>query len=329
MSTIVTRAGKGSPLTVAEGDSNFTNLNTDKQEVSGKDATGGYAGLTLFKINFKNAANTFTNFLTNATTAARTWTFPDSDGTVGLLGLAQTWTAAQTFVAPLLGTPASGDLRNCSLAVAPAIGSTTPAAGAFTTLSATGAISNTNTTAGQFNLGTAGFADGIANIFANVNTNNFVAMKTSADGTGGTYLTFENAAGSIIGTIKQATSSTTAYNTSSDARLKRDIGVATDTSVLKNTVIHDFEWLTNGSIDRGVFAQEAYTAKPSAVSPGSDEVTEDVIDADTGAVIVAGGALKNPWSVDYSKYVSDLIVGWQVHEATIAKLEARIAALGG
>lgn len=52
------------------------------QATSGKDATGGYAGLTLFKINFKNAANTFTNFFTNATTAARTYTFPDKDLTV-------------------------------------------------------------------------------------------------------------------------------------------------------------------------------------------------------------------------------------------------------
>ena len=30
MSTIVTRAGKGSPLTHVEVDANFTNLNTDK-----------------------------------------------------------------------------------------------------------------------------------------------------------------------------------------------------------------------------------------------------------------------------------------------------------
>jgi len=55
-----------------------------KQDVSGKDASGGYAGLTLFKLNLKNAANTFTNFFTNATTAARTWTFPDKDGTVAM-----------------------------------------------------------------------------------------------------------------------------------------------------------------------------------------------------------------------------------------------------
>lgn len=53
-----------------------------KQSTSAKDATGGYAGLTLFKINFKNAANTFTSFFTNANTAARTYTFQDRDGTI-------------------------------------------------------------------------------------------------------------------------------------------------------------------------------------------------------------------------------------------------------
>ena len=61
---------------------NFTNLNTDKQETSGKDATGWYAGLTLFKINFKNVANTFTSFFTNSNTDARTYTFQDRDGTI-------------------------------------------------------------------------------------------------------------------------------------------------------------------------------------------------------------------------------------------------------
>lgn len=47
-----------------------------------KDATGGLVGMTLFKINFKNAANTFTSFFTNANTAARTYTFQDRDGTI-------------------------------------------------------------------------------------------------------------------------------------------------------------------------------------------------------------------------------------------------------
>ena len=40
MATIVTRSGKGSPLTNTEVDSNFTNLNTDKLETSGGTITG-------------------------------------------------------------------------------------------------------------------------------------------------------------------------------------------------------------------------------------------------------------------------------------------------
>ena len=40
MATIVTRSGKGSPLTNNEVDANFTNLNTDKAELSGATFTG-------------------------------------------------------------------------------------------------------------------------------------------------------------------------------------------------------------------------------------------------------------------------------------------------
>lgn len=40
MATITTRSGKGSPLTNDEVDSNFTNLNNDKAELSGADFTG-------------------------------------------------------------------------------------------------------------------------------------------------------------------------------------------------------------------------------------------------------------------------------------------------
>ncbi len=57
-------------------------IDSEKVPLTSKDATGGYAGLTAFKINFKNAANTFTSFFTNANTAARTYTFQDRDGTI-------------------------------------------------------------------------------------------------------------------------------------------------------------------------------------------------------------------------------------------------------
>ncbi|RKR83181.1 hypothetical protein BDD43_3383 [Mucilaginibacter gracilis] len=54
--------------------------------LNNKDASNGYAGLTGFKINFKNTANTFTSFFTNANTAAHTYTFPDKDMTVAAVG---------------------------------------------------------------------------------------------------------------------------------------------------------------------------------------------------------------------------------------------------
>ena len=72
-----------------------------------KDATGGYAGLTLFKINFKNAANTFTSFFTNSNTAARTYTFQDRDGTVAdLTDIAGI--ATSTTKLPTIGCTQSG-----------------------------------------------------------------------------------------------------------------------------------------------------------------------------------------------------------------------------
>jgi hypothetical protein len=60
-----------------------TALNT-KQDTSGKDASNGYAGLTLFKLNLRNVANTVTSWFTNSNTTARTYTLPDKDGTVAM-----------------------------------------------------------------------------------------------------------------------------------------------------------------------------------------------------------------------------------------------------
>lgn len=45
MTAITTRAGKGSPLTNAEVDANFTGLNTDKEAIANKGVANGYAGL--------------------------------------------------------------------------------------------------------------------------------------------------------------------------------------------------------------------------------------------------------------------------------------------
>ena len=91
----------------------------------------------------------------------------------------------------------------------------------------------------------------------------------SAYGSGAVYIKFTNNAGTLAGSIQHTASTTTNYNTSSDERLKTDKGIATDISVIDNIVIHDFEWKEDGSLDKGVFAQEAYLVKPSAIAVGN------------------------------------------------------------
>jgi len=117
------------------------------------------------------------------------------------------------------------------------------------------------------------------------------------------------------------TSSTATFNGTSDSRLKEDLGVSTDTSVIDNTIIHDFKWTRDGTQGKGVFAQEAYEVYPLAVSKGSDELNES-------------GNLANPWQVNYSQYIPDLIVYCQqlkktvdTQAKTINALTARIVAL--
>lgn len=62
-----------------------SNIGYVPENVTSKDATGGYAGLTLFKLNVMNAAGNIKSFLTTVATAARTYTFPDKDGTVAMV----------------------------------------------------------------------------------------------------------------------------------------------------------------------------------------------------------------------------------------------------
>lgn len=102
---------------------------------------------------------TFNNTLTFNGTDGTTFTLPGSSDTLGALGTAQTWTATNTFsgtvnftgTAQLNGT-AFGTFATQNYATPPAIGGTTPAAGAFTTLSATTPI---GLSSGGTNAGTA------------------------------------------------------------------------------------------------------------------------------------------------------------------------------
>jgi hypothetical protein len=141
-----------------------------------------------------------------------------------------------------------------------------------------------------------------------------IQNTNAANGLG--YLAFYNSAGAVAGYILQTAAATVSYVTSSDARLKDDLGRADDLTALRAVVVHDFTWIADGVHDRGVFAQDAVAVFPRAVAAGTDERTAD-------------GTLARPWMTDYSKFVPDLIVGWQQHDAEIAALRAALAAVNG
>lgn len=69
-------------ITATDIQATVNQLDALKIAVASKDVSNGVPALTLFKINFKNVANTFTSFFTNSNAAARTYTFPDSNGSV-------------------------------------------------------------------------------------------------------------------------------------------------------------------------------------------------------------------------------------------------------
>jgi len=96
MSTIVLRLVKGVPLTNAELDANFSNLNTDKLEA------GTTATLTNKTINL--SSNTFV-----ATSAQMATAVSDKTGSGALV-----FANSPTFVTPALGTPASVTLTNAT-----------------------------------------------------------------------------------------------------------------------------------------------------------------------------------------------------------------------
>lgn len=107
----------------------------------------------------------------------------------------------------------------------------------------------------------------------------------------------------VVGSIS-STASGTAFNTTSDATLKEDLGNLSfydATAVIERLSVHDFNWKVDGSHDIGFFAQELYEVYPRAVTPGGwfklvDEAEVECEEGDEGAHY-------RPWGVDHSRLV--------------------------
>lgn len=166
---------------------------------------------------------------------------------------------------------------------------------------------------GQIGMGgnTNGISGGVSHIlainYAGGNTQYGLALKSATNTT--TAINFVNAADAVIGNITTG-ASTTAYNTTSDARLKKNVQAAEsfgDAIDAMNVV--SFDWKIDDEHQRaGFIAQDLHVVAPEAVHVGdsNDEVTE-------------------PWSVDYSKLVPMLLKEIQELRARMKTLEAKLA----
>jgi hypothetical protein len=120
-------------------------------------------------------------------------------------------------------------------------------------------------------------------------------------------------AGTFVGSIS-VTSSATAYNTSSDYRLKHNVhpmvsGLSTIAALKPST----YKWNADNSYGEGFIAHELQAVIPLAVSGEKDAINED-------------GSIK-PQGVDYSKVVVHLVAAIQELKADNDAMKERIATL--
>lgn len=145
-------------------------------------------------------------------------------------------------------------------------------------------------------------ASGLPAVFCRGLTDARASSTTQTSGT--SYFDYFTYNGTGVGSIT-STGTTTAYNTTSDARLKENIADADDASALIDAIqIRKFDWKSNGEHQRhGVIAQELIEVAPEAVTPGRTD--DDMM------------------SVDYSKLVPMLIKEVQSLRARVAQLEGK------
>lgn len=95
---------------------------------------------------------------------------------------------------------------------------------------------------------------------------NALDFTDTNNGTGNWFLLIRNSGGTPIGGITRASSSSVAYNTTSDERLKNfNVPQHDYRAAIENLLVRDFSWRKDGSAGFGVSAQQAYPLYPFAI----------------------------------------------------------------
>jgi hypothetical protein len=234
MASITTRAGKGSPLTNAELDANFNNINAQLSTavITGGTIDGATIGATtattgkfsqLDVDNLRLDANTISSTDTNGNSTLT----PNGTGEVTISKLNVTGVATLANGA-ILGTPASGAVTNltgtASININGTVGATTPAAATVTTLTATADSAFTSTGSVTVAKGTTGQRPGspVSGMFRfNTTTAEFEGYNgTAFASVGGAALSNDTTtASSLFPLFASATTGTASSLFTSNAKL--------------------------------------------------------------------------------------------------------------
>lgn len=137
-----------------------------------------------------------------------------------------------------------------------------------------------------------------------------ITHKRSATTGSNTYWTYQDGSGTTTGTIVvDADANTTAYNTSSDGRLKTNISDFDGLALIKqmNPVAYERK-SKRGSIELGLIAQDMNQIYPNSVHVGGEDPDFD------------------PWQLDYSKLVGILVKANKQLLDRLEKLETKLLA---
>lgn len=141
-----------------------------------------------------------------------------------------------------------------------------------------------------------------------------LGLKNGTNNTGGRFINFVNSSNTAIGFVFQDTSSSVAYSTTSDYRLKENI-VFIDNGLTTINALRPvkYDWIQCKSAGEGFIAHELQAIIPLAVYGEKDALNED-------------NSVK-PQGVDYSKIVVHLVAALQELSNKNDMLEVRLAAL--
>ena len=162
-------------------------------------------------------------------------------------------------------------------------------------------------------------------VFLDRQDSNRTVLEINNNTGGGTEFMAFRTEGTKIGSITQNGASNTAFNTSSDYRLKENIALISDgISRLKQLKPSRFSWIVDdtNTLQDGFIAHEVSPVIPEAVLGEKDAVFTE----DTNVGNDKKGVIK-PQALDYSKLTPLLTAALQEAIAKIEVLETKVAAL--